>query len=325
MISLVTGSSGYVGSFLVPALQAEGHTVIGIDKVQPSLSNPDYFFQGDLLDDQMWAKIFANHPHIDLLIHLAAAKDDWGISDEEYFEQNVAVTKKILQKANTHGIKNHLFYSTVSVYGSSDKPLSEDAEKSPDIAYGESKLEAENVYKEFHRQEKFDSVTVIRPSVIYGKYHYTNVCRFIDAINNNRFIMIGDGTTLKTTSYIENVVDASIFLLKKQTKGWQTYNYVDEPKITTGEMADLIYKFTGKKKPSFSLPLNLIKSVAYLFDVTGNIFEINFPITAERIEKFCTATNFDASAIRELGFSQPYSNEAAFKKTIDWQMNARNN
>jgi GlcNAc-P-P-Und epimerase len=47
---------------------------------------------------------------------------------------------------------------------------------------------------------------------------------------------------------------------------------------------------------------------------------INFDITASRIEKFCTATNFDAGAIRQLGFRQPVSNEEALQKTISWHL-----
>jgi nucleoside-diphosphate-sugar epimerase len=50
--------------------------------------------------------------------------------------------------------------------------------------------------------------------------------------------------------------------------------------------------------------------------VTGN----DFPITAARIEKFNRSTNFDASAIRELGFEQPVSNEEALRTTVEWHL-----
>lgn len=47
---------------------------------------------------------------------------------------------------------------------------------------------------------------------------------------------------------------------------------------------------------------------------------IDFPITAARIEKFNRSTNFDASAIRELGFEQPISNEEALRDTVEWHL-----
>lgn len=58
--------------------------------------------------------------------------------------------------------------------------------------------------------------------------------------------------------------------------------------------------------------------VAALADFAAELTGIDVPITAARIEKFCTPTSFDGSAIRELGFEQPVSNEEALRRTVAW-------
>ena len=72
---LVTGSSGYVGSHLVPALKKRGHTVVGIDRDAPGepARAPDRFVQGDLLDEQVLERGFESE--VEGVFHLAAALD----------------------------------------------------------------------------------------------------------------------------------------------------------------------------------------------------------------------------------------------------------
>jgi hypothetical protein len=73
-------------------------------------------------------------------------------------------------------------------------------------------------------------------------------------------------------------------------------------------------------KSSFYIPLSIAKPVSYLSDVAAKVLHIDFPITADRIEKFCTATKFRADKIRDMGFEQPVSNEQAIGDTVEWHV-----
>ncbi len=316
---LVTGSSGFVGSHLVPSLQSRGHQVVGIDRRVPQTTEPDVFVQGDLLDSEVLKRGIDS---VDAIYHLAAAKDDWGISREEFFRENVAVTQAVLDASARENIQTHVFYSTVAVHGPGEKPADERAPYSPTIAYGESKVECEKLYKQYAADNSEASVLLLRPSAIYGAQQpwRTNVYRLIDAIYNKRFLMIGDGSALKTTSYIENLIAANHFLVERLQPGVHAYIYVDEPVMSTERLVRLIYTKLGKRPPRFSLPLALARPIARVSDVAADLTGIDFPITAARIEKFCTSTNFDGSAIRELGFEQPVDNAAAVKKAVEWQL-----
>lgn len=316
---LVTGSSGFVGSHLVPALQSSGHQVVGVDRNEPETGEPDDFIQGDLLDTKVLQRGIDD---VDAVYHLAAAKDDWGISREEFFRENVDVTRDILDASARENIHTHVFYSTVAVHGPGEEPTDESAPYSPTIAYGESKVECEKLYRTYVDENSESRVLLLRPSAIYGARQpwRTNVYRLIDAIYKRRFVMIGKGNALKTTSYIENLLAANRFMMKRLQPGVQAYIYVDKPVMSTDRLVRLIYKHMGKSPPRFSLPPGLVKPIAQISDIAAELTGIDFPVTAARIEKFCTSTNFDASAIRELGFEQPVDNEAAVAKTVDWQL-----
>jgi len=317
---LVTGSSGFVGTHLVPELQQHGARVIGIDREDPpEHSQPDLFIRGDLNESSVTEEGMCE---ADIVYHLAAAKDDWGISREEYIQENVGVTETLLDSARRHGVKDHVFYSTVAVHGTGPEPKLEDSPYAPEIPYGESKVKAEHVYQAFSSDVPDARILILRPSAIYGRHQpwRTNVHRLIESIYLRRFVMIGDGNARKTTSYVENLIAANRFLVERLDPGIQTYIYVDEPIMPTARLVNWIYDEMGRTSPSWSLPLGMAESVAKVADVAADITGIDFPITAARIRKFCTSTVFDGSALRDLGFSQPVSNEDAVRDTVRWQL-----
>jgi nucleoside-diphosphate-sugar epimerase len=132
---------------------------------------------------------------------------------------------------------------------------------------------------------------------------------------------VGPGNAIKSTSYIENLLEATLFLMERMQRGVQTYIYIDEPALTTGTLVRRIYRLLGKSPPSWHIPLSVASPVATVSDWAADLTGIDFPITAARIEKFNRSTNFDASKIREEGFEQPISNKEALRKTVKWHLN----
>ena len=323
---LLTGCSGYIGRTIAPYLKQRGFSVIGLDrKPYPHpLHSIDGFIQGDLRDETVLTGIPND---IDLLCHLAAAKDDWGLSAKEYFDDNVTATRTLLHIAGQTGIRNWLFFSTVGVIGPSISPLDEAAPVAPVTPYGESKAEAEELFRQFAKTERSSRITIIRPSVVFGTGSppNTNVYRLIDSIYDRRFVMVGRGDAIKTTSYIENLLAATLFLIERITEGVQTFIYVDEPKMSTAEMVRLLCGFLQKRPPKWTIPLKIAAPLAHVADVVAAVTRKDLPITASRIRKFCSSTNYDASAIRNLGFEQPVSIEEALQRTVQWYLTTKVN
>lgn len=317
---LVTGCNGYVGRHLVPALTAAGHDVSGLDRAEAE-HRPEVFHHGDL-----------NHPDlvrravdgVDMVVHLAAAKDDWGLSDAQYHRDNVDATAALVEAGAAAGVRDWLVYSTVGVYGPSDGAADESAPHQPDIPYGRTKAAAEEVFTGFAAREPGARVLVVRPSVVFGPGHpaITNVYRLIDALHRRRFLQVGNGDAVKATSYIENLVAATVFLLDHFQPGLNGYIYTDEPRWTTGQMVSEISRLIGRKPPRWHLPLGVAAPIALAADAAAKLTGRNLPITSARIEKFNTATDFSSAKLRGLGFHQPVEVAEAFRRTVAWQLAA---
>lgn len=318
---LLTGSSGYIGARLVSRLKQAGHHVIGLDRAPCAGDIPDDFIECDLLEKARYAPALE---HVDAIWHLAAAKGDWGISEAEYFRDNLDATRALLEAAREAGVRKWIFYSTVSTLGPSDKPLDESAPRRPANPYGASKAACEELFDLYLAEEPDAHVLTIRPSVVFGPGNpwNTNIFRLIEAIHKNRFLMIGRGQEVKTTSYIENLLDAHMFLFARQSdgnrRGHDIYHYVDEPGETTAALVAQIHGLLGRKPPSLHLPLAIASPLAALADAAAWVTGIDLPITSARIRKFCTATNFSAAKIRREGFRQNVANEEALRRTVDW-------
>lgn len=247
---------------------------------------------------------------------------DRGFSNAEYYRDNLDATRTLIEAGTEEGVKDWVFYSTVSVMGPSPDPLSEQAGFNPIEPYGASKAEAEKRFHQLAEEDPEARVLVLRPSAVYGPENPpdTNIYRLIDAIYNRRFAMVGPGEALKSTSYTENLLAATFFLMERMERGLQTYIYVDEPVLTTETLVTRIYELLGKTPPMWHVPLGVASPIATVSDWAADLTGIDFPITAARIEKFNRSTNFDASRIREEGFEQPVCNEEALLRTVEWHL-----
>lgn len=314
---LVTGAAGFIGHVLVRKLVARGHTVRGIDRDSMEDLQLAGTVTGDLADPAVAREAVEG---VEFVYHLAAARGDFGISEAEYRHDNVETTRSLLKAGAEEGIRDWVFYSSVSAMGPSSEPRNETAELRPTIPYGRTKAEAEGLFRDFADAYPSARIMIIRPSAVYGPENPpdTNIYRLIEAISQNRFVMVGNGHTLKTTSYIENLIPATFFLSNRLSEGVQVFIYVDEPVLSTKALVDQIYHLLGKTSPSWHVPLWVARPLASVSDVIAEATGIDLPITASRIEKFCTSTLFDASAIRDLGFEQPVSNEEALRRTVNW-------
>jgi nucleoside-diphosphate-sugar epimerase len=320
---ILTGSAGYIGRVLAPRLAAKGYSVIGIDRepsTGPGLSSS---IQCDLLDTVKYAHVIRADDHI---CHLAAAKGDWGISREEYYRDNVDATRALIGVARAAGVGRWIFYSTVSALGPSAVPLDESAPRKPANPYGASKADCEALFDQYLAEEPAVHVVTIRPSVVFGPDNpwNTNIFRLIDAIYRRRFLMVGRGGEVKTTSYIDNLLDAHEFLMDRQLRdggrGQEIFQYVDAPGESTAALVAMIYSALGKRARPLRLPLFIASPIALIGDVLASLTGIDLPITSARVRKFCTPTNFSSGKIRSLGFRQQVDNEAAIRLTVQWYL-----
>lgn len=315
MKTLVTGCSGYIGRHVVPLLQARGWHITGLDRVPPpGCAQPDSFVLGDLNHAGTVIRALRG---VERVVHLAAAKSDWGVTREEYFRDNLVATESLVA-AGRGSVESWVMFSTVGVYGPSSVPIDEDGALQPAHPYGESKLAAERVAWALAEDVAETKVTVLRPSAVFGPGNppTTNIYRLIDAIVRRRFVMVGHGEIAKTTSHLDNLLAAMLFAIDRQQDGLTVHNYVDEPAWTTNDLVRRICQLTGTPPPRIRIPSGLATRAASVADLTARISRRDLPITSARIEKFVTSTVYDSTRIRRAGYVQPVSMEDAVAATV---------
>ena len=104
------------------------------------------------------------------------------------------------------------------------------------------KLEAEKLVENWVAEDQDRRALIIRPTVIFGPRNKGNVYRLIRLINSGFYVPVGKGDNIKSIAYVENLVDATLFLMEKKFNGFEIYNYSDEPHISFRETVALIYR-----------------------------------------------------------------------------------
>jgi nucleoside-diphosphate-sugar epimerase len=315
---LVAGHAGFVGGYLTNALLAEGHQVVGLDK-RPMVSNVQgpSSHTGNILDKDAVLRAMTG---TDMLINLAAEHQDWGISRETYFQVNQLGTRVLLDCASELGIRQCIFFSSVAVYGTSLVPSMEKTRPEPDSDYGASKLAAEEEVRVWAARQPSNSALIVRPTVIYGPSmnDYSNIYRLVDQVARHHFFFIGRMATVKSLAYVENVVDATLFLLKRIAPGVETFNITDPQHLTSREIATYISKCLGTWIPPVALPYKAALALAGVLDVVAKRTGLNLPITAARIKKVNTSTYHRSDKLRLAGFEPKYTVYQGLEKTCHW-------
>ncbi|MCK5081842.1 MAG: NAD(P)-dependent oxidoreductase [Candidatus Omnitrophica bacterium] len=315
---LVIGNEGFIAGHMIPRLREEGHDVVGLDVMANDNSENGYFaHRGDILIEEDVLKAARG---CDMVINLAAKHHDFGILREEFFLINGQGTKNCLSCLSKLGIKKFLFCSTVAVYGERDEESHERMTLKPSNDYGESKKAGEDIVRQWADEDASREILIIRPVVVFGPHNYANMFRLIDNIYLNRFLMVGKGGNIKAVAYVENLVEAMLFMIKKMSSGVETINYSDQPHKISSEITNVIRQKLGRKPVRFRVPLGLAVCLAYPFDILARIVNFNFPITAKRIKKFNAPTVHGSQKVRDLGFKQKVTTEEGLGRMVQWYL-----
>jgi UDP-glucose 4-epimerase len=118
---LVTGGAGYIGSTTAKALEQAGHTPVILDSL---LTGPRVFvgsrifYEGDIADRALLARIVEEHPDLDATIHMAAriVVPESVQQPYEYYRDNVAKSLELFDALQGLGQRRVVFSSTGSMY-----------------------------------------------------------------------------------------------------------------------------------------------------------------------------------------------------------------
>ena len=309
MITII-GGSGFVGSFLIKELK--NYKVGNLDK-KPSPFFDNITVEGDIRNfDEI--KIPKGTKSIVLL---AAEHRDDVSPTSLYYDVNVQGTKNVLHAMDNAGVKNIIFTSSVAIYGLNKTNPDENHPEDPFNHYGKSKWQAEQVIKEWHENDPTNkSVTILRPTVIFGERNRGNVYNLLKQISSGKFMMIGKGQNKKSMAYVGNIVALIKDILEKKESGYHVFNYADKPDFSMVELTQTIEKKMKIKLPSIKIPYLLGMMGGYGFDFISVLSGKKFSISSVRVQKFCATTQFDSDKVHS-SFKAPYNLKEGLDKTLE--------
>jgi len=142
---LLTGGAGYIGSHVVRALAAAGHTPVVYDNLvngHRAAVGQVAFVQGDVADKATLLGAMRDHA-IEAVIHLAAFIEagESVVKPDKYFRNNTIIGMTLLDAMREAGVREMVFSSTAAVYGTPRRvPIEETDRLDPINPYGASKL-----------------------------------------------------------------------------------------------------------------------------------------------------------------------------------------
>jgi UDP-glucose 4-epimerase len=271
----VVGGAGYIGSHVARALLDRGHTVTVFDNLstgsRQALFDDETFVQGDILDTQAVADVFAGG--FDAFVHLAALKaaGESMTAPEKYALNNINGTVNLLNAACTSGVRRLVFSSSAAVYGPPVYlPLDEAHRTNPENFYGFTKLEIERLLAWYDRLK----------GLRYGALRYFNAAGYdtrgrVTALEKNPANLLPvvmevasgmrdsiqvfgrdydtrDGTGVRDYVHVSDLADAHVTALEHLQAGEDSFvvNLGSESGISVLEMIEKAREVTGKPIPA---------------------------------------------------------------------------
>ncbi len=309
------GASGFVGTRLIELVKGDFH-LKNVDK-QQSHFFPELTVLGDVRDlNSMETELTG----FDTVVLLAAEHRDDVSPTSLYYDVNVQGTRNVLAAMMKNGVKNIIFASSVAVYGLNKVNPDESHPEDPFNHYGKSKWQAEEVLREWYNEEPDSrSLTIIRPTVIFGERNRGNVYNLLKQIAGGKFAMVGSGTNYKSMAYVGNIVEFIKYKLLNVEKGYEVYNYVDKPDLNMNQLVAEVEKSLDKKIPSVHLPYAAGMLGGFCFDLLSKVTGKKYAISSVRVKKFCATTQFDATKVHSSGFTAPYTLSEGLDRTLKYE------
>jgi len=313
---LVTGGTSMLGRAVADRRRARGDAVTLMQR-SPSDSGFTEVL-GDIAEDEV---VLRATQHQDAVVHCAARVGVVGSADE-FTRTNVRGTHVLVKAMEAQGVPRLVHVSSPSVAHAGHALMGVSAEPAaPNSArghYARTKAEAERVVL----TSGLPAVVAIRPHLVWGPGDTQLVGRIVDRARSGRLALVGRGTALIDTTYIDNAADALVAALDRADaiSGEALVVSNGEPR-TVAEMVSRILIAASLNPVNRRVPVALARgagSVAeFVWAATSR--EDDPPMTRFLAEQLSTAHWFDQRHTRVvLDWSPAISLDEGFAELARW-------
>lgn len=304
----IAGHNGLVGSAIFRLLQKQGFNNI-LTRSRDELN----------LTNQKQVNNFFKKEKPDYVI-LAAAKVGGIHANNTYpadfIYQNLMIETNVINSAYENKVKRLLFLGSTCIYPKNvEQPMNEDAlltnvPEPTNEPYAIAKIAGIKLCESYNRQHGTDFRSVM-PTNLYGindNFHHENshvipglMRRFHDAkINNDHEVKVwGSGNAMREFLYVDDMAEASIFILKLDLKTYQA---------NTQPMLSHINVGTGKD-------ITIRELSEIMKDVVGYNGKLSFDITKP---DGTPRKLIDVSRLSNMGWKYSTNLREGLKITYEW-------
>lgn len=241
---------------------------------------------------------------IDTVFHLAGkahALSETQQDEKEYFQINTEGTRRVLEAAQSSGVRRFVFFSSVkSMHEGGPECLDESSPCLPVTPYGKSKREAERLVLEGNYVPE---PVVLRLSMVYGPSPKGNLPRMIESVAKGHFPPIPEFGNKRSMVHVDDVVQAAILAADKPGASGQTYLVTDSQPYSTRELYEWICQALGKPIPGWRIPKTGLRVLAKIGDAISALRGRRFMFDSDAFEKLAGSAYYSSLKIeQELGF-----------------------
>jgi UDP-glucose 4-epimerase len=323
---LITGASGFIGSFLVEEGLRRGFTVYAgiratssrrwlgdprIRLVETDLGNADALLQ-------TFSALKTSGIRFDFIIHNA------GVTrvrrKTEFSEVNTDGTVRLAEALVSAGMSPEKFIlmSSLAAWGPGDpvtlRPVSPDDPPHPAGLYGKSKLEAE----EFIRTRSGLPYIILRPTGVYGPREQD----YFTLYKSIRFgwePYLGSREQLLTFIYVKDLARVACDALLSPVVN-RSYFVSDGKTYTAGEFAGLVKSILGKKTIAITFPLPVVKALSAIIEGIFSLWR-GVPLLNRDKYYILSSRNWNCDAqplVDDLSFHPEYDLRSGLEETIGY-------
>ena len=328
---LVTGATGFIGSFIVEEALNKGMEVWAAVRKTSSLEylrdSRIHRIELNLSSEDDLKKQLKDHP-FDYVVHAAGVTKC--IHQEDFYRINTEGTKNLVNAIRTlkMPLKRFVYLSSLSIFGPirEQQPYQEITEADtpqPNTAYGKSKLLAEQFLDGINESLKADEepfpYVILRPTGVYGPRE-KDYFLMAKSIKEHSDFSVGYKQQDITFVYVQDVVQA-VFLAIDYGKTGRKYFLSDGQVYQSSTFSNLIHQALGRPWwIRIKAPIWILRIVTFFGEhigrMTGKISALNndkYHILKQRNWR-CDIQ----PAIDELGYHPEYPLELGVPLTIRW-------
>lgn len=289
---LVTGGAGVMGRRLCKGLTERGFDMRVIDRPGTRIEGVGVDLRhADIADP---SSLKGHFDGVGTVYHLAAVLLP---PDPSMFETvNVGGTRNVVNAALDAGVRHFVHVSSASVVYPHP------------TRYSLSKREGERIVREQERMEW----TIIRPTLVYDENGGIEFMRFLEYLKKFPVVpFIGRGHAKKNPVHTEDIMNGLIAIAGNPRTFGKVYNFSGGEEISIWDMAKLMLRHQGIRKPFVPLPVWACRALAWAM---ARVMP-SPPLTWQMIAGITQDANLDhANATEDFGY-RPMGAHEGFQKT----------